>query len=215
MIFSSLPDTAQLITIIGISVFMAISPGPDFFMITRNSIVFNKTAGIYSAIGVSVAIWLHIAYSIAGLAVVISKSILLFSIIKYAGAAYLVYIGLKSVLSKGQIEIESESRLKSNVLNRFSAFRNGFVTNALNPKTTIFFLSIFTQVIDGQTPLEIQLVYGGIISITHFLWFSLVATVFSHPILLKSFNKYKKQIEKTVGIALIAFGLKVALTTTE
>ena len=87
----------ELLTVSIIAIFMAISPGADFIMVTRNSIFYGRKAGLYSSLGISAAIWLHITYSIAGLAVIISKSILLFSILKYFGAAYLIYIGYKNI----------------------------------------------------------------------------------------------------------------------
>lgn len=193
-------------TISVIAIFMAISPGADFVMICRNSIFYNRKVGLYSALGISIAVWIHVAYSIAGLAVIISNSIILFSIIKYCGAAYLIYIGWKTFKSNTSLDIESVS----GQINAFSAFKIGFVTNALNPKTTLFFLSIFTQVVDQATPLFIQLLYGGIISLAHLFWFSCVAIFLTHPRLLQAFKNTKHIIEKLVGTVLIAFGIKIA-----
>lgn len=191
---------------------MAISPGPDFFMVSRNSIVYNKTAGIYAAIGISLAIWLHVAYSIAGLAILISKSIFLFSIIKYIGAAYLIFIGFKTIFSKSSIKKNIVQNKKVNQVSKFESFKVGFITNALNPKTTIFFLSIFTQIVNVDTSLVLQIIYGAIISLAHFIWFYSVAYFFSHPLILSKFQRYQKRIETFVGAALIIFGIKVAFT---
>jgi threonine/homoserine/homoserine lactone efflux protein len=98
-------------------------------------------------------------------------------------------------------------------ISNFKAFQIGFITNALNPKATIFFLSIFTQLIDQTTPLYIQIIYGLIISLTHLIWFSLVAILLTHPAVLKQFQKYKKNIERVVGSILVGLGLKVAIST--
>ena len=201
----------EIISVSVIAMFMSISPGADFVMVAKNSIFHNRKAGLYSALGISLAIWIHVAYSIAGLAVIISNSVVLFSIIKYLGAAYLIYMGWKSFQSKPDIEIvESEDK---KTLSNFSAFKVGVITNALNPKTTIFFLSIFTQVVNPDTPILLQILYGGIISIAHLLWFSSVAVCITHPSLLKIFNNYKVTIERVIGTVLIGFGLKVASTS--
>ena len=208
MFFESIPYLSELLTISLIAIFMAISPGADFVMVTRNSIFYSRKAGLYSALGISAAIWVHVAYSIAGLAVIISSSVVLFSIIKYLGAAYLIYVGWQTFTSKSMIEIEN-SENKQNLSN-WNAFKIGFVTNALNPKTTIFFLSIFTQLVTLETPLWLQLVYGLIISLAHLVWFVVVSYLFTHPILLNKFKQSKHIIEKTVGVVLIGFGLKVA-----
>ena len=198
----------QILSVSMIAIFMSISPGADFVMVTKNSLFHHRKAGLYSALGVSFAIWIHVAYSIAGLAVIISSSILLFSIIKYLGAAYLIYMGWKSFKSTKELKVEKGSERVG--ISNFSAFKTGFITNALNPKTTIFFLSIFTQVVNPDTPIVIQVIYGGIISFAHLLWFSLVAVCVTHPILLSLFTRYKTSVEKVIGIVLIGFGLKVA-----
>lgn len=211
--FEVIPFLEQFLTLSLIAVFMAISPGADFVMVTKNSIFYSRKAGFYTALGVSAAIWLHVAYSIAGLAVIISNSIVLFSIIKYLGAGYLIYIGWKTFTSNS---LPSEQNITSTQdLSKMQAFKVGFITNALNPKTTIFFLSIFTQLVDINTPLWVQIVYGLIISIAHLIWFGTVSFMFSHPVLLQKFNNYKKAIERIVGTVLVAFGLKIAVSNNE
>jgi threonine/homoserine/homoserine lactone efflux protein len=80
----------EIISVCVIAVFMSISPGADFVMVTRNCLFHERKAGLYSALGISLAIWVHVAYSIAGVAVIISNSVVLFSMIKYVGAAYLI-----------------------------------------------------------------------------------------------------------------------------
>ncbi|WP_435234984.1 LysE family translocator [Psychromonas sp. PT13] len=199
----------ELISVSIIAAFMVVSPGADFVMITRNSIFHGRKSGLYSALGIGLAIWIHVAYSIAGLALIISKSIVLFSIIKYLGAAYLIYIGYKTFTAKGNLDVEDG--LKEPEISPLNAIKQGFITNALNPKTTLFFLSIFTQVVNPETPIWVQLIYGLIISLAHIIWFSVVSLFFSHPSLVVKFNKHKKKIEKVVGSVLIGFGIKVAL----
>lgn len=201
----------ELMSVAVIAIFMAISPGADFVMITRNSIFYGRKAGLFAALGISLAIWVHVAYSIAGLAVIISQSVILFSIIKYLGAAYLIYIGWKTLRAKSLPELP-DSAAGLPALSAGAAFKNGFMTNVLNSKTTIFFLSIFTQVVQPDTPLWVQLVFGAIISLAHLLWFGLVALVLSQPLLLQQFNRCKQWIERVVGGVLIAFGVKVAVT---
>jgi len=207
--FLQMPYFQELVTITLVAIFMAISPGADFVMVTRNSIFYSRKAGIYSALGVSMAIWVHVAYSIAGLAVIISSSVVLFSILKYLGAAYLIYIGWKTFTSKAMMDLEKSDETAT--LSNVKAFRIGFVTNVLNPKTTIFFLSIFTQIVTLDTPVLLQLMYGLIISMAHFIWFGIISCTLTHPILLKKFQASKHIIEKVVGTVLIGFGIKVAL----
>lgn len=191
---------------------MAISPGPDFVMVSRNSLSYSKVSGIFTALGVATAIWIHVSYSIAGIAIVISNSILLFSIIKYLGAAYLLFSGYKTLTTHSILLSDNITEVPADTSTKFQSFKSGFMTNALNPKTTFFFLSIFSQVVTQNTPLVLQLLYGAIISIAHLVWFYLVAIFFSHDAVLGKFQKYQKQIQRIVGASLMAFGLKVALS---
>lgn len=201
----------EMLTIATIAVFMAISPGVDFVMITRNSIFYGRKAGIWSAVGISLALWVHVTYSIAGLALIISQSIIVYSIIKYCGAAYLIYLGWKTMHAKNLPDTDTlDTSMQS--LSRVKAFKSGFICNVLNPKAPIFFMSIFTQVVHHDTPLWVQLVFGAIISVTHLLWFSMVALFLSQPTLLRQFNRFKQWIERMVGGVLILFGVKVAVT---
>ncbi len=92
-----------------------------------------------------------------------------------------------------------------------SALKQGFLTNVLNPKVTLFFLSLFTQVISPATSSTMKLLYGAEMIIATFLWFSLVATLMTQKPVIAVYNKIKYLIDRAFGVILIAFGLKVAL----
>ncbi len=135
-----MPYLAEFITVAVIHLLAVMSPGPDFAMISRNSLVYLRKSGIYSAIGLALGILVHVTYSLVGIGFIISKSIVLFSIIKFLGAGYLIFIGYKSLKAKPR-KIDKDQLLKSNDLDKFTAIQMGFLTNALNPKATLFFLS--------------------------------------------------------------------------
>lgn len=213
MEFEILPYLSTIITVSVIAIFMAISPGADFAMVIRNSVFYSREKGLYSALGIALAIWVHVSYSIAGLAIIISQSIIFFSIIKYLGAGYLIYIGWKTFTTTSKEDQQTIDNDK--IISNFTAFKIGFITNVLNPKTTIFFLSIFTQVINTETPLYIQIIYGAIISLAHLIWFVIVSILLTQPIILQKFNYYKKPIERVIGSMLMGFGIKVAISSNE
>lgn len=128
-----------------------ISPGPDFVMAVRNSILYTRKTGIFTAAGFGLGVGVHIFYTLVGIAAVISQSIFLFSLIKYAGAAYLFYIGFKALRSKGFHASAAGASSKSQSLSPVQALWSGFLTNLLNPKATLFFLAVFTQFIGPHT----------------------------------------------------------------
>lgn len=202
---------SSLIAVISIAIVMVISPGQDFAMITRNSLIYSRRAGIIGAFGISLAIWLHVTYSLAGIALIIAQSDTLYTGIKYAGALYLLYLGIKGLTHKRASTNNQEQVSKEQSISDFKAFQAGFISNALNPKTTLFFLSIFTQVVTPETPIYIQLIYGAIISFAHLIWFVIVAVVLSSKLVTSQIDSFKLWIERTMGVILCALAGKIIL----
>ncbi len=204
---------AELIAVISITILTIVTPGPDFVIVARNSLTYSRRSGLFTAIGVAVAVWIHIFYTLAGIGIILSKSIILFSIVKFLGAGYLIYLGICCLRSGGKLE-EPSSGGEKRTVSDFASFKMGFINNALNPKATLFFLSLFTQLVSSSTPLAIQLLYGAIVSISCFIWFSLVALFLNRPGIKKQFIRLQKYVEKVMGAVLLAFGIKVAFSAT-
>lgn len=198
-------------TVAAIHLLAVISPGPDFIMACKNSLTYSRKTGIWTAVGFGGGIMVHIFYSLAGLALIISKSILLFNAIKFLGAGYLIYIGYKSFFAKSS-KIELGEHHKKADITRLAAVRMGFLTNVLNPKATLFFLSLFTFVISPKTPLSIMLIMSAIMIANTILWFSLVAIFLSQKRIRLIFERWQNVFNKTLGGLLIALGIKIALT---
>ena len=201
----------ELITVATITILAVISPGADFAMVTRNSMVLSRRAGVLTATGIALGVLIHVAYSMAGIGLLISRSILLFSLIKFAGAAYLIYLGITMMRAKKADP--SEAQAESAALSDFDALKTGFFTNALNPKTTLFVVSLFTQVISPQTPLVVQLGYGAFMSLAHLVWFVLVACAFSSDVARRVVASSRHLVERGIGAVLVALGLSLALVS--
>lgn len=195
--------------IIGLMIVAAAAPGPDFVMAIRNSLAYSRKTGVFTAIGFGLGVCVHAAYCILGIAALIAGSITLFNIIKYLGAAYLVYVGIRALRSQG-FSAQDETYETRNDIHWSKALGQGFITNVLNPKATMFFLALFTQVIDPHTPLSIQLVFAATCATIIMLWFSFVAFVLTSPPVRKKFLSFSKLIDRVCGTAMIAFGLRLA-----
>lgn len=203
-----------VLTVALVHLLAVISPGPDFIMITRNSLIYSRRTGIYSALGLGLGILVHVTYSLVGIGLLIAKSILLFNIIKFLGAAYLIYIGYKSITAKSS-RLHLQNQIHRTDLSRLAAIRMGFITNVTNPKATLFFLSLFTLVINPDTPLLVKLFMGAEMSIVTSLWFILVAFLISHHLIKDKLNRVQNYAEKFIGVILIILGIKVALSTSK
>jgi RhtB (resistance to homoserine/threonine) family protein len=199
------------LVIAGIHLLAVMSPGPDFALVVQQSLK-SRRAGILSATGMALGIGVHVLYSLLGIGLIISQSILLFQGIKLIGAAYLIFIGWKALTSKAPAVVAEDGPTKKTGKHALLA---GFLCNALNPKATLFFLALFTQVIHQDTPLLIQLSYGVYMMLQTFLWFTLVACLLSLPVIKTRIRGIQTILERVMGGLLIALGLRVALSIRE
>lgn len=205
----------QYLTIIGtvalVHILALISPGPDFIMAVRNSLMYSRKTGVFTAVGFGLGMLVHIAYCVAGLALIISQSILVFNVIKLLGAGYLIYVGFKSFVTKSG-HLEFGQHQKQVDISPWAAIRAGFLTNVLNPKVTLFFLSLFTFVIAPDTPVVVVIAASLIMILDTILWFSLVSVFMTQARIRAIFEKFQGVFNKTLGGLLILLGIKIALT---
>ncbi|ARP87141.1 LysE family translocator [Bordetella genomosp. 9] len=197
----------ELIAVITISLLAVISPGPDFAMVTRNSLRLSRRAGVLTALGIGLGVIVHVCYTLVGLGVLIQQSLWLFNAIKVAGAIYLVCLGVKMLRAR---PAGSASDGAAASLSDAAALRTGFLTNVLNPKTTVFIVSLFMQVVRPQTPLAVQIGYGVFISMAHMAWFSLVALCFSTGALRDRLLAFRHLIDRAFGGLLVGLGVLLA-----
>lgn len=187
-------------------------PGPDFAITVRNSVRYGYAIGCITAIGIGIGISVHILYTLVGLGIIIQQSPWFMLILRIAGALYLIYLGW-SLLRAPSVNIDPSIEETANMpLSQSKAFIMGFMTNALNPKATIFFLAIFTTLVSPTTPMKVQFAYGIWMCIVNALWFMLVAVLFSRPVVRQQFLKMGKQFERLMGLILIALALKLLFT---
>ena len=198
----------EAVAVATITILAVVSPGADFAMVTRNSMMRSRRAGVLTSVGISLGVLVHVTYSMAGIGLLISRSIVIFSAIKFAGAAYLIWLGIGMLRSR---KLDPQQVVAAPQLSDWQALRIGFLTNALNPKTTLFVVSLFTQVIRVDTPLLTQLGYGAFMSVAHLGWFVLVAFAFSSEAARRFVATSRHIIERAIGT--ILFGLGIALAT--
>ncbi|MGE6784116.1 LysE family transporter [Ensifer adhaerens] len=197
----------ELLAVITITIFAVISPGPDFAMVTRNSLLLSRRSGVLTALGIAFGVWVHVAYTLLGVGLLIRQSLLLFTGLKLVGAAYLIWLGISMLRAKPTRATASTERV---ALSDLGALRMGFLTNALNPKTTIFVVSLFMQVVQPTTALSVQMAYGAFISAAHLIWFAIVALFFSSPTVRLRLLTFRQWIDRAFGALLVGFGALLA-----
>jgi RhtB (resistance to homoserine/threonine) family protein len=197
----------EVLAVAAITVLAVIAPGADFAMVVRNSYLYGRRTGVLGAVGVAAGVLVHVTYTMLGVGLLIASSTALFTAVKLAGAAYLVYIGVRTFRTRAELAVDLGNRTG---LTPFAALRTGFLTNVLNPKTTLFVVSTFAQVVSPGTPALQQVGYGLFMSLAHLLWFGVVAVFFSHSRMRGLMLRGQKVLNKVIGTALAGLGVSLA-----
>jgi len=202
----------EFLTVALVHLLAVASPGPDFAVVVRESVTRGQRSGSWTALGIGSAILLHVGYSLLGIGLIVSQSILLFNLFKWLAAGYLVYLGWRALQAQPMVLGEFVPEAPPRSAGR--AFALGFITNGLNPKATLFFLSLFTVVIDPQTPLGVQAGYGIYLALATGLWFCLVAWLFSRDRVRAGFARMGHWFDRLTGAVLIGLGVRLAISET-
>ncbi|PFY14351.1 lysine transporter LysE [Bacillus toyonensis] len=195
------------------SICLIILPGPDTAMATKNTLVAGKMGGVKTVFGTCVALLIHTLAAVIGLSALIVKSALLFSIFKYVGALYLIYIGIKALLAvKNKEGVNTNDVSINNDKEHTSCFRQGFLTNLLNPKIAVFFLIFLPQFLNPSHNTFIQLLVMGLTYLVlTIIWFAFYIFLIDKISAFMKKPKTQRYIQGLTGIVLIGFGIKLAL----
>ena len=197
----------QFISIATIHFFAVVSPGPDFIIIVRQSISHGRRSALMTSLGIGIGILMHITLCIFGLGMIIKESDLLFKVIQIIGSLYLAYLGIVSIKSRN-----SSTKSKYNDefnFNAFESFKLGFLTNVLNPKATLFFLSLYVLIISNNTPFQFQILFGLWMSFATGLWFAFLSLILTNESVLAKVEFMSTKIQRLTGVILIIFAIKL------
>jgi RhtB (resistance to homoserine/threonine) family protein len=202
--YISLIGTVAVINLLG-----AISPGPDFLITVRNTLRYSRRIGIFTGLGVACGLLVHVSYCAAGVGLIIAHSKILFTLLKLIGGGYLIWLGSSSLLSKGaDIQVANQVK-KETTYSPWKAFTMGFLTNILNPKALLFFLSLFTFVLNPMPPLWVILTCAAIVFLTAVVWFSSVAAFLTEKHTQILFLRFERTINIVLGLFLCYLGVRI------
>lgn len=195
------------------SIFLIILPGPDTAIVTKNTLILGRTGGVRTMFGTCCALLIHTLAAVAGLSAIIVKSSLLFSVFKYVGAVYLVYLGIKTLWAlRNQNTATTTEMTAENKYESKSCFKQGFLTNILNPKVAIFFLTFLPQFVDSESNTFIPFLIMGITyTVLTVVWFLFYIYLLNQISTFMKRPKTRMVIEGLTGTVLIGFGIKLAL----
>ncbi|WP_416189354.1 LysE family transporter [Neisseria sp. CCUG17229] len=195
--------------ITGVHFLACMSPGPDFVLVSQQSLSRGRAAGLLTALGIALGFGVHIIYSVLGLVTVVAQSATLLTVIKIVGGLYLIYIGYKGLTAKAAGEVAEIRAEKMAAEPAWKIIWRGVLCNVLNPKAVVYMLSLFTVVLSPTTPLWQMAAYGAWMTLMLFVWFGLVALMLSVPAVNRRFQRFGHWIDRVCGGALALLGIKV------
>ncbi len=186
-----------------------VAPGADTAMVMRQSLAFGRHAGVFTSVGVGASLLLHLTATILGLGLLVAKSLAFFNLLKLTGATYLLVMGIRLWRSPAFAvpDVKAGFIAPSNL----KSFGLGFITNALNPKPVLFFLSLFSTLVSPQTPLLVQGLYGIGMAAALIGWFVMVANVLTVPSVRDRFTTFGRWLNRVTGAIFVGLGVKLAL----
>jgi threonine/homoserine/homoserine lactone efflux protein len=207
----------QLLLFIAAGLLLNLTPGPDVVYIVNNALRFGARAGVVAALGITAGCFVHIAAAAVGVSALMAASATAFAVLKWVGAAYLVYVGIRLLLSRAPsaINLGAASAHSTGVLALKGIFFRGFWTNALNPKVALFFLAFLPQFIGPAVELQ-SLAFLGLGLLFNFngLWvnigWALAAAGLARRV--TAVQRSLHWLDRLAGVMFLAFGCKLALT---
>jgi threonine/homoserine/homoserine lactone efflux protein len=209
-------------------------PGTNFTITARNSIVYSRTIGIFTALGIVCGSSIHKVPTILGLGFLQAHSYWFHQILKYSGSIFLLYFGVKIILNSNPFKVkqkiirlleqlflkpktkifknENDNFIKispTQQLSQKEAFAVGFFADILNPQATLCFMAIVSATVSIDTPIQIRALYSIALVITSIFWYLLLALFFSQSFIVQRSYKIQAWVERTAGVCLITFGYKL------
>jgi threonine/homoserine/homoserine lactone efflux protein len=212
-------DTAKLFVFLTAAFLLAIAPGPGMLYVLARSLAGGKREGALSALGTFVGGMVHVFVAAAGVSVILARSAAAFAAVKYAGAAYLCFLGIRMILEAYRDTAQSTSEVSIyTTLPRRGPFWQGVTTEVLNPKTALFFLSFIPQFVDRQNGhIFLQFLILGSVSVVMNTLADLIVTALAGPLgnRIRSSATFRRRQRTATGVIMVGLGTYLATRRNE
>ncbi|MDZ5698280.1 LysE family translocator [Chelativorans sp. M5D2P16] len=194
-----------LISVFAIFIPALILPGPDFVAVVRSSMSRGTTAGLLTTAGVTLGLGFYAALSLLGLSAILVQYQWVAWAIRLAGGLYLIYLGVRLILSTPEQITVDEGDQKS----RANAFFFGFAVTLTNPKAIVLFASVFATAVTAETPAWVMILMVGLVMATALVWYSFVSLCMSSAPVIRSFGHARHWIERVAGVCFVGIGGRI------
>ena len=197
----------EFLTVVLLHLFAVMSPGPDYVLVTRQSIRYGRRVALWSSGGIRFGILFHSLLAVTGILFFIASNDFYLIFLKLICSAYLLYLGITSIINTSNFD---QNRVKDNKWSNANGFVAGLLTNITNVKALLFFITLFGVVLDSQSQGNLIL-YGIYMAFATFVWFSLVSYIFTSDVFKSQFFKFFKFFEKFLGVVLVIIALQLVV----
>ena len=197
----------EFLTVASLHLFAVASPGPDFALVIRQCFRYGKKSAIWTSLGISVGILFHVSLSLIGLGLLITYQPSIFNGLKILASLYILYLGVVSIFNKSILHLDKKKKSSTTLYLR--CFLSGLITNTLNPKAFLFFITVFTLVISPSTSQILQGIYGLYMSLAPFLWFAMISIIFTNKSMTYKYVDFLPWIERIMGFILVIISIQI------
>jgi threonine/homoserine/homoserine lactone efflux protein len=196
-------------SILSVHIFAWFTPGPNLVLIIRNSLVYSRRTGFFTAVGFSLSNFVHILLAIAGIGLLLTAIPLAQNVVKFVGVGYLLYLGVKTFFMPVHDKAITAEGNKKEDISPFAAIKTGFITNVLSPKAPLFFGSIFGTLLASDAPMWVVIFLLFMMPFDTLIMACLWSLFFSHHHVRKIYLRFQSVINKCLGIALLLVALTI------
>ena len=200
------------LTIAVLHLFAVASPGPDFILVSRQCLRYGRRIAIWTSLGIAIGILFHVALSLTGLSILLQNQPDLFWYIKLLASLYIGYLGIVSLVSKSSNKLVEDATGQAG--NQLRSVTTGLLTNVLNPKALIFFITVFAVAINKETGIFVKSLLGIYMSVATFIWFALVSILLTNKKAIERFKKAIPLLEKVTGFFLLLIAIQILFQQT-
>ena len=200
------------LTIAVLHLFAVASPGPDFILVSRQCLRYGRRIAIWTSLGIAIGILFHVALSLTGLSILLQNQPDLFWYIKLLASLYIGYLGIVSLVSKNSNKLVEDATGQAG--NQLRSVTTGLLTNVLNPKALIFFITVFAVAINKETGIFVKSLLGIYMSVGTFIWFALVSILLTNKKAIERFKKAIPLLEKVTGFFLLLIAIQILFLQT-
>jgi RhtB (resistance to homoserine/threonine) family protein len=197
-------------TFVGVSIALIVSPGPDIALVTRHALRAGRRAGVITSLGTSTGLAVHGLAAVVGLSAILATSDVAFTVVKFVGAAYLAVLGVRTLWNLRHASRDRDGGETSQA-NGFAPFRQGVLTNVLNPKVAVFFITFLPQFVGpGESSTFVTLTLAAVFVVMALTWLLIYVALLHSIAGVLQRPRVRRALEGVTGSALVLLGLRLA-----